>query len=94
METIGDRLRETRTLTPGLSARELGELAGIAETYPSLIESGARRLVGSDVVARLASVLGVSTDFLILGTGPRPVAKHVVRCVSAAREVHRSKKAG
>lgn len=89
MSGIGERLKATRELARDLSARELGALAGVAETYPTLIESGARKQVGADIVSRLAAVLGTTTDFLILGTGPTPTAKHVARTVAAAREARR-----
>jgi transcriptional regulator with XRE-family HTH domain len=89
MSGIGERLKATRELAGDLSARELGSLAGVAETYPALIESGVRKQVGADIVSKLAAVLGATTDFLILGTGHVPSAKQVSKAVAAARELRR-----
>jgi len=91
MSDIGERLKATRELAGDLSARELGALSGVAETYPALIESGVRhKRVGAAVVSKLATVLGTTVDFLLLGNGPKPSAKQVVKAVSAARERRRS----
>lgn len=78
-----------RELAGDLSARELGALADLAETHPALIESGGRKQISSEVVAKLAAVLGTTTDFLILGTGHQPTAKQVMKAVAAAREARR-----
>lgn len=86
MQGLAARLTATRELAGDLSSRELGSLAGIAETYPSLIEQNNRKQVGADVVAKIAGVLGVSTDFLILGTGEEPTEAGVKASVAAARE--------
>lgn len=85
MQGLAARLTATRELAGDLSSRELGALAGLAETYPSLIEQNHRKHVGADVVAKIAAVLGVSTDFLILGTGKEPTAELVQAAVAAAR---------
>lgn len=89
MTSIGERLKATRLLAGDLSARELGSLAKVAETYPGLIESGERKSVGGDIVSRLAAVLGTTTDFLILGTGSAPTARQVAKAVASAREAAR-----
>lgn len=85
MQGLAARLTETRELAGDLSSRELGALAGLAETYPSLIEGSHRKQVGADVIAKIAAVLGCSTDFLILGTGDPPTAEGVKAAVAAAR---------
>lgn len=85
MQGLAARLTTTRELAGDLSSRELGALAGLAETYPSLIEQNHRKQVGADVVAKIAGVLGVSTDFLILGTGDEPTAELVRAAVATAR---------
>jgi transcriptional regulator with XRE-family HTH domain len=85
MQELAKRLTDTRKLAEDLSSRELGSLAGLAETYPSLIESQQRKQVGADVVAKMAAVLGVSTDYLILGTGEVPTAETVKAAVAIAR---------
>lgn len=84
MQGLAARLRETRELG-GISSRQLGALAGTSETYPSLIESGEREQVGADAVAKFAQVLGVTTDYLILGTGKPPTKKQVVAAIAAAK---------
>lgn len=84
MQGLGERLKETRELG-GISSRELGSLAGTSETYPSLIESGERKQVGADAVAKFARVLGVTTDFLILGVGKPPTKKQVIAAITAAK---------
>jgi transcriptional regulator with XRE-family HTH domain len=89
MSGIGERLKATRELAGDLSARELGALADVAETYPALIESGVRKQVGGEIVSKLAAVLGTTTDFLLLGTGPQPTARQVTKAVTAAREKRR-----
>lgn len=88
-EGIGDRLKAARELAGDLSARELGALAGVAETYPTLIESGARKQIGGEIVASLAEVLGTTTDQLLLGKGPQPTERQVKKAVAAARERRR-----
>jgi len=89
MSELGERLKATRELAGDLSARELGALAGVAETYPSLIESGERKQVGADIVSRLAGVVGATTDYLIQGSGQAPTAKQVCKAVASARERRR-----
>jgi transcriptional regulator with XRE-family HTH domain len=78
------RLKETRELAD-ISQRDLGKLAGLSETYPALIESGRRPDPGSDVVGRLAQVLGTTTDYLILGVGSPPTEEEAKASVEAAR---------
>ena len=51
-----------------------------------LIETGARENLHPDTIASLASALGVTTDWLILGTGPEPTVEQVRAAVAAARE--------
>jgi transcriptional regulator with XRE-family HTH domain len=87
---MGERLKAARELAGDLSARELGALAGVAETYPALIESGVRnKRPGAEVVSKLANVLGTTVDFLLLGVGDAPSARQVTRAVAAARERRR-----
>jgi transcriptional regulator with XRE-family HTH domain len=86
MKGLDERLRSTRELG-GISSRELGALAGLSETYPGLIESKEREEVGADAVAKLAKVLGVTTDYLILGVGKSPTKRQVTAAVAVARAV-------
>jgi transcriptional regulator with XRE-family HTH domain len=69
-----------------ISLRELGRLAGTSLAYPSLIESGVRPRVGSDVLVGLARVLGVTLDWLASGTGPEPQTEDVIAAVKRAQE--------
>jgi transcriptional regulator with XRE-family HTH domain len=81
---LGARLRVARHLG-GVSARELSALIGVASGHVALIESGERPDPRSTTVARAAEVLGVSTDYLICGTGPEPTAEQVQAAVERAR---------
>jgi transcriptional regulator with XRE-family HTH domain len=77
-----------------LSLRELGRLAGIAETYPSLIVSGEREEIGSKAATGLAEVLGSSTDWLLRGKGKPPTPTKVRRAVELARANAQQKRTG
>lgn len=85
MTSIGERLKTTRLIAGDLSSRELGWLADVSETYPALIESGLRKVISAPIAARIAAVLGTSTDFLVSGTGTAPTKRQVLRAVAAAR---------
>lgn len=78
---LADRLRALRKVS-GLSALKLGQVAGISGSHVGLIESGRRKKIGSGIVAKLAEVLGCTTDYLINGTG-RPPARADVLAASA-----------
>src|ERR671913_354193 len=56
-------LRERR----GLSMGQLARLASVTRPSISFIESGRYSRMNSDAVARLARVLGVTTDALLYG---------------------------
>lgn len=63
MKTIGEKiqiLREERNL----KQKELAELAGITEATLSRYENGKREPKG-EIISKLATVLNVSTDYLL-----------------------------
>lgn len=78
----------------GLSLRELGRLADIAETYPSLIVSGDREEIGSKAAMGLARVLGCTTDYLLIGDGKSPSPTRVRAAVERARSNPPQKRTG
>lgn len=85
--SLGERLRFARKLAD-ISARSLDALAGSAEGYAALIESGERLNVGSRFLEGYCRVLGLSLDWLVLGHGELPIEKHVrdaVSCATAAK---------
>lgn len=63
METIGERISKVRKEL-NLSQRELCKMADITEVSLSRYENGSR-MPKAEVLARLADVLNVSTDYLI-----------------------------
>lgn len=82
--TLAGRLKAARALA-GISGRELGRLAGVSETYPSMIESGLRPNVEGHIVDRFAVVLGVSCDWLLGGRGEMPSEGEMQAAVARAR---------
>lgn len=86
LDTLGQRLAAARRLA-GISGRELGRLAGISETFPSMIESGERPRVEAHCVGRLADVLGVTCDWLISGKGRLPNQAEVAQAVERSRGI-------
>lgn len=68
----------------GLSAAELGRLAGLSRTVVQMIESGARSNPVSTTVAQLADTLGDDGSYL-LGLGKRPSKRAVLAAVHKAK---------
>lgn len=71
-----------------LSGRELDRLAGLTEGHVSLIEAGTAGTangIKTRTASALASVLGVSLDWLIDGDGDDPSVEAVRASVSDAR---------
>lgn len=83
--TLAERLRLLCSLVPGLSLRELAGLIGVSPAYPSLIASGARPNIRTDIAANLARVFGTTTDFVVSGIGDPPSAEHALAAVEEAR---------
>jgi transcriptional regulator with XRE-family HTH domain len=65
-KTLGARIRQAR-LRYGMSQAELARRIGISGTALNQIESGKTPDPGVSRIVGIASVLGVSTDHLLLG---------------------------
>lgn len=50
----------------------------------AMIERGHIHRPAADILGRLASVLGISLDWLVLGKGPEPVADQVKTAIERA----------
>lgn len=83
--SLSERLRSTRALVEGLTARELSSLAGVSNAYVTQIESGIRTSPGSEALVGICRVLGCSLDWLMLGDGETPTVDRVAAAVAAAR---------
>lgn len=68
---LSDRLRIARERA-GLSARALGRAAGLGTRTISLLESGARPDPRRSTIEAISKTLGVSLEWLLLGTGEPP----------------------
>ncbi len=80
---IGARLGGARRRI-ALSQRALAHLAGVAPSYLCQVEDGRRGELSVVHLARVASVLGVSFDWLIAGRGERPTMRELVAAVARA----------
>lgn len=86
-ESLRTRLRAARMLVkPILSARELDKLAGLTANHVQAIETGRRTRVEALTVAKIATVIGVSLDWLIRGKGRQPKADWVSARVARRRK--------
>lgn len=83
--SLSERFKALVGEVDDLTLREVARLAGFSESYPALIASGEREIVGSDVAAKIADVFGVSLDYLLRGRGERPSSKRIQAAVAAAR---------
>lgn len=81
---IAGRLRLARE-SAGLSASGLSKLARITGSHVGLIEAGERVNPQLKTLAAIASVLGVSLDWLVYGEGEMPAPDDVRASVEAAR---------
>ena len=68
LQHFGRRVRAARTLR-GLTLKECAERAGMSYTNLSMIERG-RRSMYIESVPALATTLGVSVQYLVLGDEP------------------------
>ena len=64
-DTLGQRIRDTR-LSANLTQAQLSEKVFISESYMALIESD-KRNPSTEVIIKIAEVLGVSSDYLLFG---------------------------
>jgi len=83
-KTFGARIFTLRSLA-GLSARELDALSGLTSGHARALEVEPNRFVAAQTLARIASVFGVSLDWLYAGDGPEPSERGVLRAVARAR---------
>jgi transcriptional regulator with XRE-family HTH domain len=84
--SLASTLKSLVALAPNLSLRELARIADVSDAYPSLIASGERERIGTDVAQKLAAVLGTTIDYLVSGNGRPPSKARVGAAVTAARE--------
>lgn len=70
---------------PGLSTRELDRLAGLTQGHVSAIENGTRPRVELRTAEAIATVLGISLDWLSSGDGKVPSTRSVRAAVEVAR---------
>lgn len=71
-DTTGKRIRLLRTEL-AMKQGDVAEAAGIRHSYMSVIEGDKARPT-AETIAKLADVLGTSTDFLLLRTNsPHPI---------------------
>ncbi len=81
---LSNRLAELR-LRAGLSAAELGRLAGLSRATVAAIESGTRPDPVASTVVALAQVLGGRVSYLLNGEGLPPSDRRLRAAVRAAR---------
>jgi transcriptional regulator with XRE-family HTH domain len=80
-ETIGDRVRQAREMA-GLSQGKLATLMGLPSGHTRSIEN--RSNLHTDTAANVARTLGISIEWLVLGTGVKPTEKAIEAAVKAA----------
>lgn len=83
--TLRSRLEQLRKMA-GVPRRELDRLARLGEGHTTMIVLGKRKSVEAATASALASVLGVSLDWLVNGEGDPPSAAVVRAAVRAARQ--------
>ena len=75
MELLGQRIRERRT-DLGLTQTEMARRTGTIQGDLSLLERGKKHALWGDTLARLATTLGCSLDYLVGHTDdPTPPTK-------------------
>jgi len=85
LDGLGARLAWTRRLAGDLPAYELAILLGGSPSLVSMIERGDTSDPRGTSLAALALALGVSLDWLVLGSGPEPTSEQVKTAVAQAR---------
>jgi len=70
MKTLADRLRYAMSLQPHMSQQDLARAAGISQPTVNRLLKGQAK--GSSSLIQMASVLGVSSEWLATGIGPMP----------------------
>jgi len=64
MTHLGETIRVLR-LERNMSQRQLAQAAGVARSYVSMIESGARTNIGTQTLERVAAVLGLPAGAIL-----------------------------
>ena len=82
-QTFGERLSWLRKVG-GVGSRELGQLAGLSDSYCSVVEPRDWK-PGFATVSSIAEVFGVSMRWLGIGDGPLPDPELVKEAVERAR---------
>lgn len=86
-EEIGNRIREIRK-ERNLTQEQLAELADISVDFLSLVETG-RNSMKVQILARIATVLNISADYLIYGNAPYKENAKINSMISAVPECKR-----
>ena len=85
MVDVGHRIYALRK-ERRLSQEELAEMADISKQTVSLVEGGKREVLASNI-AKLAEVLGVSTDYLLFGERTEPDIMRLDRKILSLTDV-------
>ena len=83
LSTVAARLAFARGLS-GLSQRALSLRAGLTRPHVGMIESGARRELRYETMRALATTLGVSIPWLMIGEGVTPSERTIRTAVGRA----------
>ena len=81
---VPERIALARSLA-GIPRSDLDALAGLGRGHVSMIETGRRPNLEAKTAVALASVLGVTTDWLLTGEGKAPTKRAVHAAVERAR---------
>ena len=90
IETIGDRLARLVAVA-GLGLEELDRLAGLSPGHSGQVVRGHKSKLRVATAIAIASVFGVSAEYLANGTGQSPATLSVRRAVTKARFAHAAK---
>ena len=72
----------------GLSSRRVSALAGIAQALTGQIERGVTHAPTTDTIQKIASVLGVTIDWLVTGAGPMPEPETIRQAAARAEAAY------
>jgi transcriptional regulator with XRE-family HTH domain len=92
-DTLGERIESLRSLA-AMSARTLDALAGLQPGHTRIIETKEAGRVAAETIRKIASVFGVSLDWLFAGTGRRPSDAKIRAAAEQARVVKRTGTSG
>jgi transcriptional regulator with XRE-family HTH domain len=92
-ETLGERIERLRGLT-GLSARELGALAGLHASHVRIVEKSTKAQVSAMTLRLIANVFGVTLDWLFDGGGAEPATESLHKAVARAQRLRNRSSTG